>query len=440
MTKKNILKLSLLLLILNGCSDLKNVIGSKSEPKLEGKRINIIKIESELSSDPDLAGLNVILPNLQNNYEVLNSNFSQNNLPENIKFETQFQSHEHRVFNKFKYSNISLHPPMLIANGVIYVSNNIELRAYSETDLKTPIWVKQIHSTGSNKEQLGGGMVYNDKKIYITAGHREIIAINAENGKEIWRHTLNNISRSSPVVYNDKVYVMTIDNKLYALSTEDGNIFWMHEGAESEIGVFGSPSLAIANNIVIVPHSSGQLHALNSITGEEIWSVNLAFSKSNLEGFALNDIDTTPLIVGRNIYVAANMGSFYSIDLETGQLNWKQEIKEVKTFWYAGEYLFAINQDMELFAIHSKSGKIKWIVRLEDQVIKSKSKSVFYGPIVANDMIFVTSSEGDLLFISPNNGKTLSKKKIAKNFVSLPMIIKNKIYIFSKNSILNIVE
>jgi outer membrane protein assembly factor BamB len=274
----------------------------------------------------------------------------------------------------------------------------------------------------------------------VASGQKDIVAINIENGKEVWRHTLDNVIRAAPIIQHDKLFVSTIDNKLYFLDLADGNTLWIHEGASENIGVFGAASIAADGNMIIVPHSSGQLHALNIYNGEEIWSVNLSYQKSNITGFAISDIDVTPVIRDNKIYISNNIGSLFAINLENGAPLWKREVRGIKSIWVAGEYLYVINEHKQIIAINRENGYIKWIEKImpEDAKAKSGDKTKFVGPLMAQDQLIAAGNNGKLYFISPLDGKNIKTINIPSNISLMPVIADGNIYILDNSGYLSI--
>ncbi|MFV9875572.1 MAG: PQQ-binding-like beta-propeller repeat protein [Rickettsiales endosymbiont of Dermacentor nuttalli] len=428
------------LLITAGCSTLSNLIAEKdSSPKLTGERITVLKLENDLIANTQMKDVNIMLPLQLDNSAWSNSNGSEYNYPENLKLAPIKSCHSNSLgFSQKTYTNST----PVIANGIIFVmGNKASVLAFKIDNLSKPIWTKNTMPLDEKEEYIGGGMVTTHDKLFVTAGHRDVVALNMHNGKEIWRHSLNNIIRSAPILSQNILFVVTIDNKLYAIDSVSGSVIWMHEGANESIGIFGSASIAADSNVVVIPHSSGQLHGLNLKTGEKLWSVNLAFNKNSLMGFSFSDIDITPIIRNNIVYVAGNTGSVYAINLKNGTPLWHKNIKGIRSLWVAGNFLYVINDYNELIAIYNQNGQIKWVNNLQPETNnKSSSKLQSFGPILANDLLLFTTNIGKLLFVSPYDGKIVREMPISKNVYSLPIVVSSKLFIISNNGTLSICE
>jgi outer membrane protein assembly factor BamB len=421
---KKIITLINLLLLTTSCSD--GWLGSRDKsPKLKGERIPALKLDVKLSPDQALRDLKITIPNAEENVFWASSDGGQYQLPEHLKLADNLTKYSKKYLSGLTLNQFHLTATPVIADDIIYVLNGrAKLFAYDAKNISKLLWFKNLAPKGERKEYAGGGMSIADSKLFVSAGHKEILCLDAKTGKELWRRSLTNISRSSPIVAADKVFVNTIDNRLYALNVIDGSVIWMHEGAGESVGVFGSASIALADMAVIVPHSTGQLHAVSMADGSDLWSVNLSFSKAYESGFSLNDIDVTPVIKNDRIFAASNAGLLYAINLYNSDLIWQQEIKGIKNIWVAGEFIYAVTASNEVLCVFAKDGKIKWIKSLPEyaDTKAKKNKISINGPILAGNSLFVTTNNGKLLQLSPFDGSTKSEYTV-ENAINLPPIV-----------------
>ena len=76
--------------------------------------------------------------------------------------------------------------------------------------------------------RLGAGLALDNGMLFASTGAGYVVALDAKNGREIWRTRLTSPVRSAPAVYGGRLYVLTSDNKLVALAEDDGRILWQH--------------------------------------------------------------------------------------------------------------------------------------------------------------------------------------------------------------------
>jgi len=109
---------------------------------------------------------------------------------------------------------------------------------------------------------VAGGVVYvdsNDKNIY---------ALNATTGAQLWNYTVGG-GISSPAVVGGVVYVGAWDN-VYALNAVNGSKLWdftlLHD-----VGADVDSSPMIVDGMVYIGADEGGVYALNATNGAQIW-------------------------------------------------------------------------------------------------------------------------------------------------------------------------
>ena len=422
--------------MLGACESIPDFIGTKDKTeKLKGIRNPVFVKKTELLIDPNLAQLKVVLPEQVENIEWPNSSGSENNLPPHLKLKTNLQkSFELNIINISNEKYFITSTPIIASNKIFVLNAKGDVLAYSLIyKNKSPLWIKNINSPEMRKAFGGGGITFYRDVLYVTSGNKEVVALNAETGKEIWRIELNNGVRSAPQVIKDKLFVKTIDNKLYALSTKEGKILWTHDGASESIGIFGTASIFASDEEIIVPHSSGQLHKISTINGEQIWSIDLNFAKLNLPETLLTDIDVTPFIHNNKLYIAGNIGAVFVIDLNSGELLAKANIENARSIWVAEDYIYAIDGNNKLYALYEKTMTAKWITKLPKFLNEAKEKHriLLTGPLLAGNHLVVVSDKGKIYFIDPNNGDIQYEYDAPKDISLMPVVANNKLVLLN---------
>ncbi|WP_066218201.1 PQQ-binding-like beta-propeller repeat protein [Formosa haliotis] len=99
--------------------------------------------------------------------------------------------------------------------------------------------------------------IYNDK-VYIGIsknGSGELLCLNASNGSVIWSYALENNTTSSPIVFEDIVYIGDWNKNMYAVNAETGQLNWK---IKTEEVIFKSPTIVVgAGKNIIYPSVSG---------------------------------------------------------------------------------------------------------------------------------------------------------------------------------------
>jgi alcohol dehydrogenase (cytochrome c) len=144
-----------------------------------------------------------------------------------------------------------------------------------------PVWA---FSTGVDSGHQAPPIV-NDGVMFVTTPNNQIIALDAQTGDEFWRYrrelpegfsALHNTNRG-PALWEDKVYVATLDAYLVALDAKTGTVVWETQVGDWETGQYMTIAPLIVNGKVMVGISGGEfgvrgyVAAYDANTGKEVW-------------------------------------------------------------------------------------------------------------------------------------------------------------------------
>ncbi|MBK7030470.1 MAG: PQQ-like beta-propeller repeat protein [Bacteroidales bacterium] len=142
---------------------------------------------------------------------------------------------------------------------------------------------------------------------------------------EEWTENWNGV-RSTPLVHQGKVYIMSSFGKLVCMGAERGNIIWTvdlfatYGGQQIEWGVTENLLIDDEKLFVTVGGTRHNIIALNKDTGKQIWT-----SSGNSEKSAYG----SPLLIsfpGRKLLVTMTEQSLLGLDVATGKKLWRQEL------------------------------------------------------------------------------------------------------------------
>src|SRR5262245_54224061 len=123
--------------------------------------------------------------------------------------------------------------------------------------------------------------------MYVTTAFNHVYALNAKTGEEYWhyKHAMAPITTSccGPInrgvaVYDDKVYMATVDAKLVALDAKSGSLVWQTEIADSSRGYAETMAPTAVDGKILIGTSGGEfgirgfLRAYDAETGELLWN------------------------------------------------------------------------------------------------------------------------------------------------------------------------
>jgi len=384
----------------------------------------------------------ITLPAPQATYTWSSSNFSLSQVPENISGPDASVSGLKR-YSLRNASTVHSDKTIVIAgDSILWLSGNT-LYAY---DIAHPSKLKWSSIISQDTHDLiGGGIYARDDHVAVTCGSKDFVVLDIRSGNVVWAFSLANIARSAPIIHNKTVIVNTVDNTLYGFDLDTGAMKWLVKEAHEKLGFLGAASPEFFEDTVIMPFSSGKLVSINIANGQTKWSASLSLGLG-VKSY-INDVDMVPVIKNGTLFLSSNNGILYAMDPKTGALKWSNlQAGGGGQIWSAGEYVYTINKNNVLLALYKEDGSIQWATHLADPNTK-KGESIFFdddntvfrGPTIINNKLYVTSSEGVLVVIDPISGEKLNEISIPKSGYSPVIAVNNKIYIINSFGSLSVI-
>ena len=334
----------------------------------------------------------------------------------------------------------------VFAKGTLYsVDSKGVVTAFSVKE-KRILWSQDVAGKIFDKSFVGGGVAYNNEKLFVTNGSRFLIILNAKTGHELKRKEFPDIIRNKPVLLSEKeVIIQTISNQVFDYNVDTANMVWQHEGIVETLTSRKHIDPIIYNDKVIISYSSGQMVNLEGKTGQEIWRVNLANDQDlSLPNFDPSSISCQPIIEGNNIYVSSSTNKITKLNAENGQVVWQIDASDIKSMSLNGNNLFTTNNAKQIVALSTIDGKIKWISDLDFKLDRHKAKAAsFLNPLVLKNAngweLAVIDNIGGIYSFAGNNGNletTPILTKIMKNAEYSGVTCCGNIYIIADNKAL----
>ena len=409
----------------SGCGVFKKGSGPKT-PVL-GQRIAVLTGEGDVSVDPETRALPMSLPDPVANTDWAQSGGDADHSVGQVALGKSLSRAFMIQAGRGSSLTARLGAPPIVANGRVYVMDTLGTVRAFDARTGAQVWASQTPTEKGNQAELyGGGLAYDQGHIYATNGLGFVAALDQRNGGIVWKVHPGGPLRGAPSVGNGAVYVVSQDNQIYSLNEANGSTNWSEPASLEVAGVFGSASPAIGQGTVVAGFSSGELNAYRYENGRSVWSDTLQRTSVRTSVSTLNDIDADPVIDNGQVIAIGQGGRMVAMDLITGQRQWELNIAGIATPWVAGDWIFVVTDDAKLLCIYRQNGHLRWITQLP-RFVKAKSKKGeidYSGPVLAGGRLFVTGSSGALVTVDPMTGRFLGQTSIGAP-ISLPPVVAN---------------
>jgi len=405
--------------------------GKATTPVL-GQRIPVLTGEGDVIVDPATTALPMSLP-----APVANNDWTQSGgNPNKSMGQLALGSSVARAFTVQAGRGSSLTARLasapIVAGGRAYTIDTLGTVRAFDTRNGAQLWSTQTPVVKGNEGELyGGGLAYDQGRIYATNGLGFVSALDERNGGLIWKVRPSGPLRGAPSVANGSIYVISQDNQIYSLKEADGSTNWSQPASLEIAGVFGSASPAVGQGTVVAGFSSGELNAYRYENGRQVWADALQRTSIRTSVSSLNDIDADPVIDNGQVIAVGAGGRMVALDLITGQRQWEINIAGIATPWVAGDWIFVATDDAKLICVYRQNGHIRWITQLPQfEKPKSKKGEIDYsGPVLAGGRLILTGSNGALIYVDPTTGRFISQSNIGAPVSLSPVVANSTLFI-----------
>ena len=426
----------LLMLAASGCDWIESILPSRKKPPLPGERIAVMVNEPDLEADPRVADLRVMLPKPYTNVAWAETG----GVPTHAMYHLGLAAAPAKAWqvdigDGSEKGRKLLSRPIIAGDRVFAMDIDFEISAY-RADTGERIWHFEAKVPKTDREAFGGGLAYNAGRLYVTTGFGDVIALEAETGRLVWRQSLSGPMRAAPTVAGGQLYVVTIDNQLNVLDAETGEKRWTHTAISESAGLLGGGSVAVDGSTVVVPYSSGEIFAMRAENGRVVWSDNLTAVRRIDAMASLAHIRGSPVIDRGVVYAVSHSGRLVAIDQRSGARIWERGIGGVDMPWVAGEFIFVLSNDNEIFCLTREGGRVRWVQPLPryENPEKRKDPIRWSGPVLAGDRLIVTGSHGEVMTVSPYTGEPLGRLTVPDGILMPPVVAKETIYFLTDDA------
>jgi outer membrane protein assembly factor BamB len=460
MTSKRYLLLTAMLtasVTVAGCSTISKVnpFHKKETNKTlatQGQRISVIAFDQKVEQSDSLKGADFYLPEpaAQADWPLPGGNAEQS--VEHVAAAANFDVAWRKGFGQKANKTFHVTAPPVAADGKIFVMDGEASVSAIDAKSGSTIWRKDLRpakapgkkrgfmgigGSVSDRTGFGGGVAYANGKLYVASGFRFVAQLDAGTGAEAWRQQTGTPIHSAPTVSDGRVFVISTDNELLTFNAADGAPGWTYQALIEPARILGATSPAVSGDTVVAGFASGELVALRTTNGNDLWSEALSRASRTNALSEIRDIAGRPVIFKGDVFAVSHSGVFSATDLRTGQARWSLPVTAITSPWAAGDVVFVVDKAGEVICVSRENGQVYWIRDLNntDKLSKKQKKKrakhplLWSTPILASGRLITVSSEGQAVALNPKNGETLKTLKIGQSVLLGPIAMGDTVYV-----------
>ncbi len=287
------------------------------------------------------------------------------------------------------------------------------------------------------EEGFGGGLALDGEgRLFATTGFGEVIALDPASGEILWRRAVGAPFRAGPAAADGAVVAVTRASQAFALEPESGAIRWRVQGVGADAGFLGGASPAIAGGGAVVPFASGELVAIELISGRRFWGAVITGGRRGLARAAITDLTGDPVVVGPLIVAANQSGRLAALEARTGRRVWTRVLGSTRPIWAAGDTLFLVSDNGELIRIDAGSGQTLWqkVLPLFEDPEDREDPIAYSGPVVASGRVLLTDSLGNLWSVDAVTGEGDVAAELGDGAITGPVVAGGILYVLDEEA------
>jgi outer membrane protein assembly factor BamB len=221
-----------------------------------------------------------------------------------------------------------------------------------------------------------------------------------------------------PVIAGERLYVGTDLGRILAVDVATGRVKWMRETGRCIAASAATRGGLVYFALMDPPPcgdepTSGRMFAVRARTGRTVWSVHAGVMESS------------PLVVGRTVYVGSWDGRLYAFDANSGRSRWtfKTGGKVKGGAAYAGGTVYVGSYDGRIYALAASTGKLRWVADV--------GAPVYATPAVAKEAVIVGTLGGTVYALDASTGHTNWIRPTGSYVYSSPAIWHGTAYVGS---------
>jgi outer membrane protein assembly factor BamB len=241
-----------------------------------------------------------------------------------------------------------------------------------------------------------------------------------ENSSLIWSYDTRDIVESTPVVYDNKVYVGSENGRLYCLDAYSGLEIWNYKTGNE---VDSTPT--IFDDAVYFGSSDMKLYALDANSGDEHW--NYSFEST------LGQIVSSPVISHNSLFIGSKDGNLYSLNLTTHELEWTFSTGD--EIWGSAAvswpYVYIGSLDGNLYCLWGTNGTQKW--NFSSNLTKPL-RGIYTTPMISNGRLYIGSEDDNLYRLNAETGDMIWNFSAPRHIYSSASVSDGRVFIHSLGS------
>ncbi len=432
----------------SGCSTLSKINpfkGKDAKDVAEGERISIIPADQLLEPAAALKGVDFALPPATALADWPLPGGTPEQSVGHVDAGRNLSIAWRRGFGQGSKTSTHVMATPVVADGRVYVMDGQARVSARDARTGAEVWSTNLRPPGRrDRVAFGGGVAFSEGKLYVSSGYRLVAQLDAATGAVGWTTRTSEPIHAAPTVTAGRVIVNALDNTLLTFSTADGTPGWTYQALSESARILAASSPAVSGETVVASFGSGELIALRSGNGNDLWNEALSRASRTSALSEIRDIPGRPVIYQGDVFAVSHSGVFSATDLRTGQARWSLPVVGITTPAPAGDVVYVVSKAGEVICAARETGQIYWIRQLNPEDVKQKRgwfgigkrkpRPLWTSPLLANDRLLIAGTTGELVSLNAKTGEIQRRINLGAPTLIGPIAAGDTVYVVTDNA------
>jgi outer membrane protein assembly factor BamB len=248
--------------------------------------------------------------------------------------------------------------------------------------------------------KLAAGVGADGRFAAVVTTDNELVLL--DGGKSRWRERLPGRVITAPLVAGERVFVQSVDRSVRAYDALDARWLWQYQRPGADPLALAQPGVLGAFRDTLVVGYSSRLLGLDPSKGTVRFEASLGLPRGSNEVERLADLVGPAARSDDDLCVRAFQLSVGCIDMNRGAIRWTRPQAGYQGVAADNNLVVGADSADRLSAWRAETGDVLW--RVDRFQYRSLSTPVFWNGLVA-----VADYEGQLHFLSTQDGRTVAR-------------------------------
>lgn len=252
-----------------------------------------------------------------------------------------------------------------------------------------------------------------------------VLALNPDSGSERWRATVSSEVVAAPAVGRGLAVVRVNDGRMYGFSITDGSRRWVYDRGIPSLTLRGNSPPLIVETALFAGYDDGSVVALRLDAGTPVWEQPVAVGEGRTDLDRMVDVDGEVLFRDGQLFAGAYRGQVVAFDALNGRPIWNREMSVHGGLGQAGELIVVADDRGNVWALDQRSGSATW----KQDALGFRWLTT---PVLHAGYVAVADVEGYVHWLSLEDGRFVARERQSKKSIrGTPLLVDDLLIVTS---------